>query len=427
MTLAPLLLVAALAPQRILTLQDALDQARNRPAQVKATLQSDIGRARVGQALSPLLPQITGTAQYQRSTSNFVPRPGQVPNGLTTTGTSFDTRDFFSLSLTASQTIYDSQVSIDRYRAAQANAESAAAAERVALIATGLEVRTNYYVALAQKALVKVAEETLALEDRRFKQVEGFVRVGTRPEIDLAQSRVTLANAKVSLTTAVGNYEAARAQLNLSIGQFADTNFDVVEEPLRPLTDEETDYDAMLKDAEGKRPDLYQLDKQVRFYELTLSSTKGAYGPSLSGSMGVTYQGREVDALVWNWNAALTLQWSMFTGLSTWHAVKEAAANLRNAKADRDQLKLQVQLDVSRARIAVRTAKEALLGSREAASAARERLRLAEGRYNAGVGNIIELGDAQLALTSASAQEVQAQLNLLTARAQLLAALGRDA
>jgi outer membrane protein len=51
-------------------------------------------------------------------------------------------------------------------------------------------------------------------------------------------------------------------------------------------------------------------------------------------------------------------------------------------------------------------------------------LKLAEGRYSAGVGNIIELGDAQLALTNAEMQRIQADYNLATARAHLLRALG---
>jgi outer membrane protein len=50
---------------------------------------------------------------------------------------------------------------------------------------------------------------------------------------------------------------------------------------------------------------------------------------------------------------------------------------------------------------------------------------LAEGRYDAGVGNVIELGDAQVALTSAEVQAVQADYNISSARAQLLNALGR--
>jgi outer membrane protein len=66
-----------------------------------------------------------------------------------------------------------------------------------------------------------------------------------------------------------------------------------------------------------------------------------------------------------------------------------------------------------------------VLAADEALLNARERLRLAEGRYQAGVGSVIELGDAQVALTNAAAQKVQADYNVSTARAQLMKAIGR--
>ncbi len=49
---------------------------------------------------------------------------------------------------------------------------------------------------------------------------------------------------------------------------------------------------------------------------------------------------------------------------------------------------------------------------RDALANTRDRLRLAEGRYTTGVGSIIELGDAQVALTTAAAQRVSAQYQL---------------
>ena len=67
-----------------------------------------------------------------------------------------------------------------------------------------------------------------------------------------------------------------------------------------------------------------------------------------------------------------------------------------------------------------------MTASQEALVNARERLRLAEERYQVGVGSAIELGDAQVALTQAAAQAVQADDQLSTARAQLLRAVGRQ-
>ena len=174
-----LLLVAALlpaAPSRVVTLAEALAQARSRPAMIKATLTTAIGKAKVGQALSPLLPQVSGSANYQRTTSNFVVRPSQVPSDTPQVTASFATGDFFSLGLNVNQLLYDSQVSIDRYRAAAVTAESNVFAERVAQLATELEVRSGYYTALAQRALVKVATESLDRETRRLDQIAAFVR-----------------------------------------------------------------------------------------------------------------------------------------------------------------------------------------------------------------------------------------------------------
>ena len=74
----------------------------------------------------------------------------------------------------------------------------------------------------------------------------------------------------------------------------------------------------------------------------------------------------------------------------------------------------------------IRTAKATIGAANDALANARERLRLAEGRYAQGVGSILELGYAQLALTNAAAQVVQAEINLATARAQLIAALGKQ-
>ena len=65
----------------------------------------------------------------------------------------------------------------------------------------------------------------------------------------------------------------------------------------------------------------------------------------------------------------------------------------------------------------VRQAEEQILVGEKTVKEAQENLVLAEGRYTAGVGNIIELTDAQVALTSARAQHVQAMYDYQTALA----------
>jgi outer membrane protein len=106
--------------------------------------------------------------------------------------------------------------------------------------------------------------------------------------------------------------------------------------------------------------------------------------------------------------------------------VNEASATLDAIDAGAEQVRLQVRFDVEQAWLSVQAAKASLEASSEAVASAKERLRLAEARYQAGLGSGIELNDAQVAQTTAAAQEVKARFDLATARAELERALGRS-
>ena len=129
--------------------------------------------------------------------------------------------------------------------------------------------------------------------------------------------------------------------------------------------------------------------------------------------------------MAWNWNATVSLSWPLFEGGLTRGQVREGRAALAALVAQRDALRQQVRVEIEQARLGVRAARTALAAADEALRNARVGLGLAEGRYQSGVGNIIELGDAQVALTAAAARRVQSEYSLATARAQLLKALGR--
>jgi outer membrane protein len=272
---------------------------------------------------------------------------------------------------------------------------------------------------------VQVAREQLENQERHLGQVQGFVTVGTKPEIDLAQARADRANARVSLINAENNYELAKAQLNQAMGVEGSTAYDVADEALPAIEGESVGVDPLVALALRARPEFAALEQQVRAQEQTLRSARGAYWPTLGLSTSLTDAGHKIDNLAWNWNASFTLSWNLFSGLQTRGLEREASATLVSLRAQRDALRLQVRVEVEQARLGVRAARAALGAAEESLENSRLRLKLAEGRYQTGVGNIIELGDAQVALTNSAAQKVQAEFNLASARAQLLKALGR--
>jgi outer membrane protein len=270
-----------------------------------------------------------------------------------------------------------------------------------------------------------VARESLGNLQRHLTQIEGFVAVGTRPEIDLAQARTDIANGRLTLINAENAYAVARAQLGRAMGLAeGGGDFDVAEDELGPVDGEEVASDRLVERAIAARPELRVFDKQREANEFTASAFRGGYGPTLSASASASETGTDLAALGPAWSLGVNLNWPLFQGGLTHGQVREAEANADLSRAQGDSIKVQIRVDVEQAQLGVRAAKASQLAASEVIANARERLRLAEGRYASGVGSVIELGDSQLALTTAAAQVVQASYQLSSARADLLAALG---
>jgi outer membrane protein len=413
---------------RVLTLAEVEQAAAARqPQMLVAKAATHVAEAQTEQARAPLLPQITGTASYTLETANFQPRPGfTTTQGPTPGGNFFSSPvSVWNFGLTGTQLVYDFGQTYERYGAAKQTVDADRFAEQTTRYTIVSNVRRAYFNARAFKALVGVAKESLDDQDRHLTQVQGFVQVGTQPPIALAQQKAAVANARVQFITAQNNYETSKAQLNQAAGIVGGTEYDVSDEELAPVEDEDQPLPTLVARAMATRPELATLQKERDAEDATLRAVKGAYGPTLSAIAGATYGGEQLDQLVPNWSVEGLLSWPIFQGGLTRGQVHQAEATLQSIDAQRSLEELQVQLDVDSARLAVRAAKATIGASDDALTNAREQLRLAEQRYATGVGSIIELNDAQVAYTTAAAQVIQARYGLASARAQLLAALGR--
>jgi outer membrane protein len=426
-----LALTMFLATTQVVTLDQAVQTAaRNQPQLLQAHANTDVAYARAGEARAPLLPQVGGTASYQRSTANATPGAAAAAGfgGGTSSAAStesWNTFNHWNFGVTASQTLWDGSGQFARWRQNVATAEGVEATEHATRLSVTLTVRTSYFAAVADKALVGVARDTLVNQDKHLQQTAGFVQVGTQPEIALAQARTAVANARVQVIQAENNYEVAKATLNQSMGVERDTVYDVADESIGAVTGEDQPIDPLLTEALRNRPEFLSLDKQVKAQELAVLAAKTAYGPSVTASTNFSDGGVQLNNMAWNWTFSLGVNWQLFQGGLTWYTVKEQKANLDGVIASRELVRQQTRLQVEQARLAVRASKVAVIAAEEAVVNAKEQLRLAEGRYSAGVGSIIELGDAQVAYTTAAAQKVQADFNVSTARAQLVQSLGR--
>jgi len=403
--------VRAAEPDAVpLTLEKAVATAlANQPQLRAARAGTRAAEARSGQALAGLLPQAFGSGGLTRSDA-----PSPVTPGTT-----------WSLGVTASQPLLDLGA-WSRASAARASASAQAESERATTAEVVLSVRTGWFQASAAKDLVDVARETLANRDAHLKQVQAFVQVGTRPEIDLAQARADRANAVVALIGAENDLATSLAQLNQAMGVVGSTDYPLAPAEYPPLAGEEAPIEAMVADALAARPEVSAQSRLRDAQRATLRTAWSGYAPTLDATGRLGWAGTEAQHMGQSWGYGLALNWSLFEGGRTRAQAQEAQANLDALDAQDAVLRQSIRLELEQARLAVRAAKASLEATGEVLVNARERLRLADGRYAAGLGSGLELNDAQVAVTTAAAQEVKARFTLAAARAQLARALGRS-
>jgi len=114
----------------------------------------------------------------------------------------------------------------------------------------------------------------------------------------------------------------------------------------------------------------------------------------------------------------------LFSGFETTYNVRTAEARVDAASALRDNVNLQVALDVWTAYQDLTTSRQSLAASADLLASAEQSERVALGRYKAGFGNILDLLNAQSALAIARLQRIQAALDWHVARASLARAVG---
>ena len=432
--------VSAAPARQTLTLDAAIDLAlKSHPSETQARAAVDVASSRVVESRSQYLPQVVGTGQYQRLTYNPTNKPGVFVPTATATGTATTTStapvalttswtrtsDFFTFGGTASQLIYDFGQTSDRWSSAQASESAATQSEHAVQVQIISNVRKAYFQARAQRDLIDVAAEAVANQKMHVDQIQKLFAQGMRPEIDQVTAETGLANAQVQLISAQNAYDLACAAFSQAIGRSTATSYEPGTDDMPPVVDEDAPLDRLLESALHDRPELASFAKQREAQEKMVSAARGGYGPNLQAQASIAGTGVALDNLAPNWWVGALLTWPIFQGGLTQGQVAEAQATLHSINAQEDTFRLQVRIDVDQAALAVRAARATLTAALVALENARKQLQLAEARYAAGMGSVIELSDAQVTRTMAAAQEVSARFSLASSRAALVGALGR--
>ena len=404
-----------------LKLDDALLIAlENHPSLKAARERIAAQRAVLGQQMAAYYPTISLSNLYRTSQSS-------------TSGGASDASESYSSIANISFTIFNF-----------GKREGAVQAARDTLSAVGYNYQTTadgvifgvkqaYYVYLGAKALVKVREETVKSRELLVRQARGFYEVGTRARIDVVRAESNLYTAQADLIATENAVKVAWATLKNALG--------LRDFPERPLVEEAitTPIPHTLEEAReiayAIRPELKSFEAQRKAQDQTIAVARRGHLPDLLfdanyGRRHVSNEkqnGRTLNTfpLQPTWAVGLTLTIPIFDGLRTTNRVEETLHNYYVISALEEQQRQQVALEVEQSYLRVVEIGERIKANEAAAKAAKENLDLATGRYQVGVGSIIEVTDAQTIYTDAQTTYIRAGYELKIAEAQLARAMGK--
>lgn len=404
-------MTTSLAAATPLTLNEALTTAlKNHPLTVEARENLNGAEARTGQALANYYPQITIAADWSRG------------HTFLTANESVKSIEVQSDALYLKQTIYDFGRTAGAVEAARGN--SAAAAESLAVTRQDLafRVRAAYYLVLAAGKQVVTVRETLLAREEVYKQAREFYAEGIRAKVDMARAEADMHAARTLLIRAENNLEIARLELANAMGVPSLEDLLPVEPGIAAAA--VPDRSLLQQDALANRAELKRLNALKDAAAGNLKTARSGYLPILSGTASVGYADKDFPPGSNVWAVGLNLTVPIFSGFSTVEQEKEAVSSLRAVEARENDLKLQIVKDVESAWLGVREASARIVSTEKEESAARENRALSMGRYQEGVGNIIEVTDAQSQALAAETAHIQAFYDYHTARARLDRALG---
>lgn len=419
------ILILVLAPAFIcqaateeLTLDDFIKIAMQNNPQIEIARQQYFGREGVlTQAKSLYLPHLSGGVGYGRQ---------YIDNDLPVTEDNVGTG-----LLRASQLIFDFGKTTGIIDASSFNLS--ASAENLAQVYHDLVflVKSSFYSVLENKRLIEVAKQAVDNFEQQLYRAQKFYESGVRTKIDVTNAEVNLSNQKLNLLRATSEYKTARVALEKVIGTIPNNgDYEPItnEPPLKELATKKPQMpgplDGLLLTAEENRPGLKQFQYLISAAEASVTQVKGDYWPTIDAVGDYNKYETDLANLSDQWQISARLNWEFFSGFETDGKVAEASAQLREVRAGLKDFELEVTQDVTDSYLRADENREGVDIADQTVELAEENLRLAEGRYKAGIGDLLEFNDAQLLYTENQSNLVITYYNYLTALARIDRAVG---
>jgi len=284
-----------------------------------------------------------------------------------------------------------------------------------------LDTTTAYYNVLQTSNLLSVNQETVHNLNEHLKIAQAKYEAGIVAKSDVLRSEVEMANAEQNLTKSQNNYDLAISSL-LNIMNI-DANTEVfLQDQLQHVP-----YDKTLEEnlifANGNRPDIAQAQTNISIADSGLNVAKSGKRPTVSLSASTGWSNSLLPDTN-DWSVGASANWNIFDAGVNHAKLKQAETSLDKARLQAEQVINNVEQEVRQSYLSMKEAEKRMETTNVAVGKAAEDLYIAQEKYTAGVGTNLDAIDAQLMLTQAKTNHIQALYDFNVNKAKLDKAIG---
>ncbi|AVH65446.1 transporter [Nostoc sp. 'Peltigera membranacea cyanobiont' 213] len=404
-----------------ITLAQALELARrnNHDLQV-SILQLERSRAAVREAQAALLPTLGVSADITRSQSassqlqDELSRQQGFPSNTGSPSTGFNGQAQLTYNL------YTSGNREATIRQAEEQERSDELAVETQYETIRLNVATDYYNLQQADEQVRISQSAVTNSAASLRDAESLERAGVGTRFDVLRSQVTLANSQQNLTNAISQQQIARRQLATRISLPQSVNISAADPvQLAGLWNQTLEQTIVL--AFQNRSELQQQLAQRNISEQQRRQALSALGPqvSLVASYSLLDQFNDSVSVTDGYSVGVRASLSLYDGGAARARASQAKANIAIAETQFAEQRNQIRFQVEQAYSNQQSSLENVQTANTALEQAREALRLARLRFQAGVGTQTDVINSENDLTQAEGNRVTAILGYNRALAQL--------
>jgi outer membrane protein TolC len=330
----------------------------------------------------------------------------------------------FSLSLSASQTVFDGYPG-GRFKAALSQAECALKIAMInratSLRALSFQATQGYYLLLGAQFTLSAREANLDQAAQELSQVQALKSAKKASDLDLAQAEISLEQAKADLESAQADMINARAALSILIGWDPGKAYTVsgLELPEFPRVNP----DEALRSALEKRPETQTLKLQIESAKISLALELSKKYPTVSLTAGSALSISSTATGSFNLGAS-----ALFPSIYDAGAYQASVRQAKNVLAMyQTQLSLQeinIAAEIDKDLLAAQNSKKALLVAERTLSLAQRLYDFERQKRAAGLSTALNILTAQTNLANARAKREQARGAAILAILALRDAIG---